>query len=135
MFMALLSESHAFAPLLSIKVISVTLKDEEYTIQIEPQGEYNIPKETMIHLRFNPKAAAFPADESKEKFDAALKALKDAAADKNPISVAVMSNKGFNPIKGRPGHYRSEMIQIVNWFENSSVVCFFHSDQYEEASK
>lgn len=134
-FVALPNVAHANMPTMSIKVISVSLKNNEYVIEIEPQGEVNIPKKTTIHLRFNPKNAALPAADSKEKFESALSILKAAAADKNPISVGVMSNKDFNPIKGRPGHYRSEMIQLVDWPKDSTIVCFYHSDRYAEAPK
>jgi hypothetical protein len=126
------NEVRANMPIMSIKVISVSLKDNEHVIQIEPQGEVNIPKKTIIHLQFNPSNA-----DEKKQFDSALEALKAAAVDKNPITVGVMSNKGFNPIKGRPGHYRSRTIQLKNWPlpKDSAIVCFYHSDRYEEAPK
>lgn len=134
-FLALSHEACAHATTLMVKVVNVSLVDDEYIIRIEPQGDVNLPKQASIHLRFNPKKAAFAASNSKEDFDAALQVLKAAAVGKNPITIGAMSNKGFNAIKGRPGHYRSEMIQLVDWFKGPAVVCFFHSDRYAEAPK
>lgn len=134
-FLALPGKADAHATTMAVKVVDVSSTDEGYLLKLDPQNNEHLPKQIVIHLRFNPKKAAFAASHSREDFESALEALKGAAAKKKPILIGLMSNKGFNPIKGRPGHFRSEMIQRVDWFKEPGVVCFFHSDHYEEAPK
>ena len=132
---ALPSTAYGHAFTIAVKVIDVSMNKGEYILQLEPQDSRTLPKRITVHLQFNPKKAAFAASGSRKDFDAALQVLKSSATDKKTIEIGLMSDKGFNPIKGRPGHFRSEMIQLVNWFKEPEVVCFFHSDHYEVAPK
>lgn len=125
----------AHATKMVVKVMEVSSSDEGHLVRLSPQENEHLPKQISVHLRFNPKMSAFGASHSKEDFENALKSLKNAAAKQRPVVIGLMSNKGFNPIKGRPGHFRSEMIRKVNWFKEPDVVCFFHSDRYEVAPK
>jgi len=132
---ALPSSLRANAITISVKVIEVSQKGEEHVLLLEPQNHNTLPKQITIHLKFDPKKAAFAASHSRDAFDVALEALKAAVATKVPITVGLMSGTGFNPIKGRPGHFRSEAIQFVDWFGEPDVVCFFHSDRYVVAPR
>ena len=125
----------AHTGLMKVKVMSVKKTESEYLVTLEPQKLEHLPKRMTIHLRYNPEKAASGASKSKEDFEAALKDLETAAAQNSPIKIGLMSSKGFNPIRKRPGHYRSEMIQRVDWFKIPNIVCFFHCDHYAAAPK
>ncbi|HBJ82993.1 MAG TPA: hypothetical protein DDZ88_03780 [Verrucomicrobiales bacterium] len=129
-FQVLPSPLRAHATTISVKVLEVSKKGEEHVLLLEPQNHKTFPKQITIHLKFDLKKAAFAASHSRDDFDGALKALEAAVTTKNPITIGLMSGTGFNPIKGRPGHFRSEAIQFVDWFGKPEVVCFFHSDHY-----
>ena len=118
-----------------VRVIEVSQKGEEHVLLLEPENHKTLPKLITIHLKFDPNKAAFASSHSRDDFDGALKALVAAVDTKIPIKIGLMSGTGFNPIKGRPGHFRSEMIQFVDWFGEPEVVCFFHSDRYVVAPK
>lgn len=128
-FQALPTSVHANATTISTKVIEVSEVGEEHLILLEPQNHKTLPKQITIHLKFDPTKAAFAASDSREDFDVALEALKAAVATKTPITIGLMSGTGFNPIKGRPGHFRSETIQFVEWFGKPEIICFFPSDR------
>lgn len=134
-FQTLPSSLWANATTISVKVIEVSQKGEEHVLLLEPQNHKTLPKQITIHLKFDPKKAAFAASDSRDDLDVALEALKAAEAIKVPITIGLMSGTGFNPIKERPGHFRSEAIQFVDWFGEPDVVCFFHSDRYVVAPK
>jgi len=120
---------------MSVKVIDVSPSAEGYQLKLASQGEMPSNKQLTIHLRFNPERAAFAASHKREDFDKALRTLQNAASKSESILIGLMSGKGFNAINGRSGHYRSEMIQLVGWFQQQDVVCFFHSDHYVVAPK
>ena len=134
-FQALPSPLCAHATTISVKVIEVTLKGEEHVLLLEPQNHETFPKQITIHLKFDPKKAAFAATHSRDDFDGAITALEAAVETKIPIKIGLMSSTGFNPIKGRPGHFRSDAIQLVDWFGKPEIVCCFHSDDYVVAPK
>jgi len=134
-FQALPTSLRANATTISVKVIEVSRLGEEHVLLLEPQNHKTLPKQITIHLKFDPKEDQFSASQSRDDFDVALKALETAVATKIPISIGLMSGTGFNPIKGRPGHYRSEAIHFVDWFGKPEVVGFFHSDRYVVAPK
>ncbi len=120
----------ANATTISAKVIEVSEVGEGHVILLEPQNHKTLPKQITIHLKFEPKKTTFAASHSRDDFNVALKALEAAVATKVPITIGLMSGTGFNPIKGRPGHFRSAAIQFVDWFGKPEVVCFFPSDRY-----
>lgn len=134
-FQALPTSLRAYATTISVEVIEVSELGEEHVLLLEPQNHKTLPKQITIHLKFDPKKAGFAASQARSDFDNAMKALEAAVATKVPISIGLMSGTGFNPIKGRPGHYRSEAIRFVDWFGKPEVVCFFHSDRYVVAPK
>jgi hypothetical protein len=126
---------YGHATTMSVKVIDVSPSAEGYQLKLASQGEMPSNKQLTIHLRFNPERAAFAASHKREDFDKALRTLQNAASKSESILIGLMSGKGFNAINGRSGHYRSEMIQLVGWFQQQDVVCFFHSDHYVVAPK
>lgn len=134
-FQALPSSLRANATTISVMVIEMSQKGEEHVLLLEPQNHKTLPKQITIHLKFDPTKAAFAASDFREDFDVAIEELKAAVATKVPITIGLMSGIGFNPINGRPGHFRSEEIQLVDWFGEPDVVCFFHSDRYAVAPK
>lgn len=121
------------ATTMRVRVTEVSPANDGYQVTLLPEDAGNSEKPLTIHLRFQPQRAAGGASQEREDFEEALGVLKDASAKRQPILVGLMSGTGFNPIKERPGHYRSEMIQLVDWFGKGKTVCFFHSDEYVEA--
>lgn len=121
------------ATTMRVMVSEVSPSHDGYQVTLVPEEAGDSKKPLTIHLRFRPKRAAGGASQEREDFEKAVGVLKDASAKQQPILVGLMSGTGFNPIKGRPGHYRSEMIQLVDWLGKGKTVCFFHSDQYVEA--
>ena len=121
------------ATTMRVRVIEVSPANEGYQVTLVPEETGDSKEPLTIHLRFHPKRAAGGASQKREDFEKALGVLKNATAGKQPILVGLMSGTGFNPIEGRPGHYLSELIQVVDWFGKEGTVCFFHSDQYVEA--
>lgn len=132
---ALPASLRANATTISVKVIEVSRMGDEHVLLLEPQDHKTLPKQITIHLQADPGEADSSASRSRDDFADALVALEAAVAGKVPIRIGLMSGTGFNPIQGRPGHYRSEAIQIVDWFGEPDVVCFFHSDHGVVAPK
>jgi hypothetical protein len=90
--------------------------------------------EKVIHIRFNPdRVTALIQDEDKRanaerQYDEALAQLKQQLRQSKTITVWLYSSIGFRPIKGRPGHYRTDWMYIPSWENDGKRVCLVTSD-------
>jgi hypothetical protein len=87
-----------------------------------------------IHIRFNPNRITDlihnkdRRTNAKRQYDEAFAVLKEQLEQSKTIHVWLYSDKGFIPISGQPGHYRTDWMYMPSWDKEGKRVCLVPSD-------
>ena len=95
------------------------------------------PRETIkktVHVRFRPDRIArfIQQKELRERaaadYDAAFARLCQQLAASTKVPLWLYSERGFSPIRGRKGHFRTDHLHIPPWDRGAATVCLVPTD-------
>ncbi len=121
--------SHANAKLNEIKVLEFKkYNNDEYTIKFTENNiiNYDAQHTITVKISYNPRFIALPA--SRTEFLKAIEYLQNELNSNDIISVWFLSGRGFRPIIGLNGHYRTDALKLVKYGDGKTRVLFIHSD-------
>ncbi len=91
-----------------------------------------VPKEKrkyIVHITYEPKLAGARGLTKQRHIDALDLLNKQISIGEN-VNIMRISSKGFNPIKGKKGEFRTFLLKVFKSGSEEETVVFLHSDRW-----